>query len=169
MGQGVKEEGGGQVVGGLQGEGGRRMGQGVKAARGLLGSAALVGVFIAVAPRYVFPVCEFEGFFRTGPSGEQLFMRCHQTAVLAVWFGALIAAVCVLGALLGTVAAIRACAVLALAGGVATIALPIWIAPVCKTVSMPCVAGTWPALVLAGALTAVLCAVALGLKVPQRR
>lgn len=145
------------------------VGQEVKAAQGLLAGAALMGVFIAVAPRYVFPVCEFEGLFRTGPSGEQLFMRCHQTAVLALWFGALIAAVCVLGALLGTVAAIRVCAMLALAGGVAAIALPIWIAPVCKTASMPCVAGTWPALVLAGTLTAVLCAVALGLTVPRRR
>ncbi len=129
---------------------------GPKAPRWMLAAAAAAGVFIAAAPQYVFPVCEFEGLYKMSATGEPTLMRCHQTAMIAVWIGAALAAVGVAGALMGGKRVLQVCGVLVAVGGLATIALPIWIAPVCKTASMPCVAGTLPGLVVSGALVTVL-------------
>lgn len=129
-------------------------------ARALLWVAAVVGIFVAAAPQTVFPVCEYLGLFRTGPSGEQLFMRCHQTATIAVWIGAAVAAMGVGGAIWGTRrAALFTGSALLLAGFVCAI-LSLVIAPVCVSASMPCVTGTQPALVVSGVLLMVLGAAA---------
>lgn len=126
--------------------------------RSLLGFVGVLGVLIAATPQWLFPVCEFHGYFGTGAAGQQVFMACHRTAVEAVWVGAFLAAVGVMGALWDGTSGLRFASVAAFVGGVVTVALPFAIAPVCASQNMPCASGTLPALTLMGALAMIVAA-----------
>lgn len=116
----------------------------------------LFGASLYVMPRYIFPVCGF------APGAESLVaMRCAKTAGMAAG----VAVFATLVALVLLVARHRLLRRLlwGLAGlsGVVTILVPTVLAPVCGRDTMPCVSGTRPALIVAGAVCILLTAVAL--------
>lgn len=124
--------------------------------RAVMAAGAVLGVGVAALPRWGFPVCEFKGLYAVDPTGANVFMACHDTARAALWLGAFIAAIAVLGALWDAAAGVRIAAGVTFVAGVLTVALPRFIAPVCVSSTMPCANATAPALTVIGTLIAVL-------------
>jgi len=113
----------------------------------------LLGIFIAVSPWTIAPVCETMGSYATLANGKTLPMPCGWTARAEIGTGALLV---VAGALLAwakSAEARRMIGILGIAIGVLVILFPTYVTKMCALPDHPCNILTKPVLIIAGILT----------------
>ncbi|MHB1361326.1 MAG: DUF4418 family protein [Thermoleophilia bacterium] len=115
------------------------------------GVIALGGI-IAITPRFLFPVCEYNGIFMQLANGRTDYMHCHYTTVASYLLAGIIG-------LIGTTILFarerettRLLSVV-LAGAAAAVILTPIVFPVCQNLDDPCNHGTKPMLIVMGIIT----------------
>jgi hypothetical protein len=112
----------------------------------------LLGLFLAVSPWTVAPVCEVEGMYAKLANGKELPMPCGWTARAEVGVGALVV---VAGILLQFARSAEAKMMIGIFGavlGVLAILFPTTITKMCAMSSHPCNLLTAPVLILTGVI-----------------
>ncbi len=107
---------------------------------------AILGLLTVLIPTQIFKVCE---------AMDGKFMKCHWTAQVEVALGIAIIVLGLLIVLSKEKAAASAYSVASAINGVLVIIIPTVVIGVCGSAEMPCNSGTKPALIIAGALTAL--------------
>lgn len=108
-----------------------------------------LGALVAATPRYLFPVCEYNGIFIQLPNGKTGHMPCFYTATASYLIGML---VCLIGLSLLMAKgrdAIRQLSVVLGGTAVGVVLLPL-IFPICQNPDEPCNHGTKPMLIMLG-------------------
>lgn len=109
-------------------------------------AAILGGLFLILAPRYILPVCEFQGYQP---------MHCSETARAELYAGVALAAAGVAIILLRRPVPVLGALAAAIGISIAALCLP-GIYGYCKSPKMPCNYGTIPALRLVAAVNAAI-------------
>jgi hypothetical protein len=110
----------------------------------------LLGIFLAVAPWTVAPVCEVNGLYAQLANGKSIPMPCGWTARAEIGLGALLV---LAGVLLALVKEKESGMVLGITGagiGVLAILYPTVITKMCALADHPCRTMTEPTLVITG-------------------
>ena len=107
---------------------------------------AILGVLTALIPTQIFKVCA---------AMDGKFMKCHWTSQVEVALGIATIVLGLLIVLSKEKAAASAYSVASVINGVLVILIPTVVIGVCGSAEMPCNSGTKPALIIAGALTAL--------------
>lgn len=123
----------------------------------------VLGVLIALTPRYIFPVCEYKGMRVMTQGGGYTPMRCFYTSRTELGLGFLIVLLSIF-LLLSAQRETQVYLCLSLAAIFSLVLLvPIWLIGICQGPTMPCRVGTWPALLLEGGFGLILSLLSLGL------
>ena len=107
---------------------------------------AILGVLTALIPTQIFKVCA---------AMDGKFMKCHWTSQVEVALGISTIVLGLLIVLSKEKASVSAYSVASVINGVLVILIPTVVIGVCGSAEMPCNSGTKPALIIAGALTAL--------------
>ena len=107
---------------------------------------ALLGLLTALIPTVIFKVCA---------AMDGKFMKCHWTSQVEVALGIATIVLGLLIVLSKEKASASAYSVASAINGVLVILIPTVVIGVCGSAEMPCNSGTKPALIIAGALTAL--------------
>lgn len=118
-----------------------------------------LGVFVAIAPHYLFPVCEYSGFSVETATGRLIPMRCLYTAYAESGIGAAIIAVGAIQMVSGQSETRKALSIVSAVLGILVILFPIYLIGVCRTPTMPCRTGTQPTLIVLGVSIIVVSAI----------
>ncbi len=122
------------------------------------GLLVLLGLFVAIAPWTIAPVCEQDGMYAKLANGKQLPMPCGWTARAEIGVGSLLV---VAGALLSTgktAEGRRMNGFFGLALGALVILFPAYITGMCALQDHPCNLLTRPVLLVAGVVTLIVAA-----------
>ena len=132
--------------------------------KGLLGGILYIGIgtLIILIPFFLFPVC---GDTLELVSGRAVPMRCYWTAQSELAIGSCIIAAGLIHIFLHHSQAMAAISILTAILGIIAFLLCTFLIGVCQSVSMPCNAGTRPALIIASVLVVLSSAVNLGINV----
>ncbi len=123
----------------------------------------VLGVLIALTPRYIFPVCEYKGMRIMTQGGGYVPMRCFYTGQAELGLGLLIVLLSAF-LLLSTQRETQIYLSLSLAAAFSlSLLLPTVLIGICRSPTMPCRVGTWPALLLEGSVGIILSLLSLGL------
>lgn len=123
----------------------------------------VLGVLIAVTPRYIFPVCEYKGLRMMTQGGGYTPMRCFYTGRAELGLGLLTVLLSIF-LLLSTQRETQIYLSLSLALVFSlSLLIPFWLIGICQGPTMPCRVGTWPALLLEGGFGLVFSLLSLGL------
>ena len=125
-----------------------------------------LGVFVAVAPWTIAPVCELQGMWVQTSTGKLLPMPCGYTARGELGVGSMIAFSGAALMFVKTVNPRRAVGAFAGALGALAIAFPTYLTGMCAVATHSCRTSTEPALILAGLATA---AVGIGLVLMKQK
>lgn len=109
----------------------------------------LAGLVLAVLPFYLLPVCSDTV---TTIFGDQMPMKCHWTARAVLGVGILIAAGGLSFCLSGHARTRAGIAWMTALSGLLAVAIPVRLIGVCPSEAMPCRMGTYPGVIVAGAL-----------------
>ncbi|MHB1390425.1 MAG: DUF4418 family protein [Thermoleophilia bacterium] len=112
---------------------------------------AALGVLVAITPRYIFPVCEYFGVRMEVGSGS-VPMGCYYTSRGALLAGFLILLIGIT-ITMAKPAAMQSLALVLAGAGLAVIAIPTFLLPICHNPDMHCNHGTQPMLIVLGLLT----------------
>jgi len=105
----------------------------------------LTGLMVLLTPRFILPVCEYQGHPR---------MACSYTGLSEMFIGAMIISVSVGTFFSKTNESLRWLMLVALTGGLSTMLIPV-VLGYCQSSRMPCNYGTIPALRLEGSILIV--------------
>lgn len=123
----------------------------------------VLGVLIAVTPRYIFPVCEYKGLRIMTQGGGYTPMRCFYTGRAELGLGLLTVLLSIF-LLLSTQRETQIYLSLSLALVFSlSLLIPSWLIGICQSPTMSCRVGTWPALLLEGGFGLVFSLLSLGL------
>ncbi len=115
----------------------------------------LLGIFIAVSPWTIAPVCEQSGMYAKLANGKELPMPCGWTARAEIGIGVLVLLSGILLAYAKSAETRRMIGVFGVALGVLTILFPLYITKMCALPDHPCNLLTKPALIAAGVVVVI--------------
>jgi hypothetical protein len=122
---------------------------------------APIGILVMVVPRYILPVCEYQGRLMETKMGMSIPMKCSWTAQSELGIG-LVIIVAALALLLSKQAETRKMISLILVAlGIVVVLLPTTLIGVCPNPMMTCHAGALPALGLLGGLLIIVAAIGI--------
>ncbi|MFZ5639236.1 MAG: DUF4418 family protein [Bacillota bacterium] len=119
-------------------------------------ASALTGILVMLVPRYIFPVCQFYGRFIETKAGKLIPMRCFYTAQAELAVGAVIFFSALALIFARQAETRKTVSMILVLLGLVVIFLPALLIGVCKDPSMPCHAGTLPALTILGGALVIL-------------
>jgi hypothetical protein len=135
--------------------------EGNKISKILGGVAALIGILVVVVPRYILPVCEYQGKLMETKMGMSIPMKCSWTAQSELGIGLVIIVAALALLLSKQVETRKMVSVILVALGIVVILLPTTLIGVCSNPMMLCHAGTKPALELLGGLLVIVAAIGI--------
>ena len=117
------------------------------------GSAVIaLGALIALTPRFLFSVCEYNGIFMQMGMGKTAHMPCYFTARGAYIVGILIALIGITIVLAKARETVRLLSVVLAGAAIAVVLLPV-VFPICPNPDDPCNHGAQPMLIVLGIIT----------------
>jgi len=122
---------------------------------GLASAVIALGILVAITPRFLFSICEYNGIFMQLGAGKTAHMSCYYTARGAYILGALVALIGITMLLATTREALRLLSVILGGAGIGVILLPI-VYPICMNPDEPCNHGTKPMLIVLGIIVAMI-------------
>jgi hypothetical protein len=116
---------------------------------GLAGAVIALGMLVAITPRFLFSICEYNGIFMQLGAGKTAHMPCYYTARGAYIIGTLVALIGITLLLAKARETVRLLSVVLGGAGIAVMLLPI-LYPICPNPDEPCNHGTKPMLIVLG-------------------
>jgi hypothetical protein len=111
-----------------------------------------LGALIAITPRFLFSICEYNGIFMQLGNGKTAHMPCYYTALGSYVMGAMIGLIGITMILSKGRESIRMLSVVLGGAAIAVISTPV-IFPICLNPDEPCNHGTKPMLIVLGVMT----------------
>ena len=115
----------------------------------------LLGIFIAVSPWTLAPVCEITGSFAKLANGKTLPMPCGWTARAEIGVGALLVLAGLLLYFAKSAESRRVLGIFGVALGLLTVLFPLYITKMCALPDHPCNLLTKPVLIVAGIIVLI--------------
>ena len=111
-----------------------------------------LGGIIAITPRFLFPVCEYNGIFVQLANNRTDFMHCHYTTVASYLLAGIIGLIGITLLFARERETTRLLSVVLAGAAVAVILTPV-VFPICQNPDEPCNHGTKPMLIVMGIIT----------------
>lgn len=122
---------------------------------------ALIGILVIVVPKYILPVCEYQGKLMETKMGMSIPMKCSWTAQSELGIGLVIIVAALALIFSRQVETRKMVSVILVALGIVVILLPTTLIGVCPNPMMLCHAGALPALELLGGLLIIVTAIGI--------
>jgi len=112
----------------------------------------VLGVLVAITPRFLFPVCEYEGIFMQLGNDKTTHMGCYFLSMASYVMGTMVALVGLTLLLAKGRETIRMLSVILGGAGIAVMVLPFFF-PICLNPDHPCNRGAKPLIMVLGIVT----------------
>lgn len=106
---------------------------------------SVLGIFLALVPWYILPVCDTMVELSNGKTAP---MACHYMGVVVTMGGILTAFIGIFLAMAHSAAAAVVLGIQSVVGALATVIVSVGVIGTCKSAKMPCRMGTRPAVLL---------------------